>query len=416
MMRLALTLAVVAIVVSMQTVSAASRRSAPHRLPDIRSVRTVNQDQGLEVNSEPFFPIFSWAQKTSSYPRLRGLGFNSYAGNVGADATEMCRAAGQAGGYAISNFGRGAIGDPRLLAWIHGDEPDMPRKNDQGIWTPGHQSPEELLEHYRMIKAADTSRPVFCTFTAHFMRQMRSRYDAEMQQKLYPALLKGIDVPGFDTYPIYGSGYASHLNYPAYGTEQLREYAGPQKPVYTFIETHKGSRWMTYEKQPDVLPKHTRFEVWGSIIRGTTGIAYFTHAWRPTFTDFAPTPEMQAEMRRINLQITRLTPAILAPRAEADISMSMKEGYECHFKATRTADGALWVFAQNADLGEDAESKGQFDPIDPRGGTAVFTVPGLTGGTVIEVIDENRTLRAAPNGTFTDTFGPLTEHIYRIAS
>ena len=53
---------------------------------------------------------------------------------------------------------------------------------------------------------------------------------------------------------------------------------------------------MPYEKQPDVLPLYTRNEVWQAIINGATAIGYFTHAWRPEFKEFAPTPEMQKEL------------------------------------------------------------------------------------------------------------------------
>ena len=92
--------------------------------------------------------------------------------------------------------------------------------------------------------------------------------------------------------------------------------------------------------------------------------------------------------------------------------MKLGNGLNCQFKATNYS-GELFIFALNSDLGEGAEDAKQFDPIFPRGGKAVFTVEGLKKGTQIEVVDENRTI-TAENGSFSDDFDPLAEHIYRL--
>ncbi|HEX8038130.1 MAG TPA: hypothetical protein VF490_03225, partial [Chryseosolibacter sp.] len=83
----------------------------------------------------------------------------------------------------------------------------------------------------------------------------------------------------------------------------------------------------------------------------------------------------------------------------------------CHFKATEH-NGAVYIFAQNTDLGPGAENARQFDPIHPRNGVATFSVEKLKAGTRIEVVDEDRFLTAEA-GAFTDAFAPLAEHIYR---
>jgi len=372
----------------------------------VEPIKTVEigKYRELVVNGKPFFPIMSWAQSGRRYQMLAGLGFNTHAG----DRADV-EAAKAAGCYVVTSFDPSLTGNPQVLAWIHGDEPDMPQ--GRGADAKPRRSPEEIIAIYRQIKEADRTRPVFVTFTACFMKE-DGRFPAEVKEKVYPEFVKGCDVAGFDIYPIYGSGYASHLDWVAKGVSQLRAIAGEGRPLYAWIETGKGSRWMTYEKQPDVLPVHTRAEVWMAIIRGATGIGYFTHAWRPSFTEFAPTPEMQAELKRLNTQIARLAPAILAQPADRKVQMTLSGGLNCHVKAT-THDGALYLFAQNIDLGEGAENLKQFDPIHPRGGTATFTVEGLRAGTKIEVVDENRTITAG-QGSFTDEFAPLTEHIYRI--
>jgi hypothetical protein len=161
-----------------------------------------------------------------------------------------------------------------------------------------------------------------------------------------------------------------------------------------------------------VLPIHTRFQVWGALINGATAIGYFTHAWAPSFTEFAPTADMRAELKRINGQMTRLAPAILAPAAKTRVTVTLSDKLPSQFKATMY-DKSLYLFVQNRDLGPDAEKLGQFDPISPRGGKAVITVEGLKAATVIEVVDEERTITSKA-GSFEDEFKPLAEHIYKI--
>jgi hypothetical protein len=397
------------------------------RLVTLEPIRTVTIGENREfiVNGKPFLPIMSWAQNRRNFPLLRQVGINTFCGSTGDGILDAAQAA---GGYAIVHLNDYARADhPFMFAWIHRDEPDMPQRSEQAA-TPDaiegaeggrpaarfepKEPPAVTAERYRKIREADKTKPIFVTFTGHFTTQIRSHYTAEQQAELYPAYIKVTDVVGFDIYPIYGHGRPGWLNRPADAVAELGRLAGPRRPVYAWIEANKGSRWMTYEKQPDVLPKHTRFQVWGALINGATAYGYFTHAWQPTFKEFAPTPEMQAEMRRVNLQVTRLAPAILAAPARQKIAMDMEGELKGQFKAT-SHDGSLYIFAQNRDLGPNAENLGQFDPISPRGGKATFTVEGLKAGTQIEVIDENRTI-VAEDGKFIDQFGPLAEHIYRI--
>lgn len=360
----------------------------------------IGKNHEFIVNGKPFFPIMSWAQSPGNYAMLRDLGINTYCG--AADPV----AAKEAGGYAIPGFKPDQEENGFIFAWIFDDEPDMPK--GKGAEAVPKQEPEKVSARCLEIKAASPDRLIFMTLTGHFTRE-QSTYPEEVRKKLYPEYVKNPDVVGFDIYPIYGSGYASHLNWVGSGVAQLKELT--KKPAYAWIESNKGSRWMSYEKQPDVLPIHTRNEVWQAIINGATAYGYFTHAWRPDFKEFAPTPEMQAEMKRLNNQVTRLAPAILANPSGRKISMKLGDGLYCQFKSTEL-EGSIYIFALNSDLGPGADKAKQFDPITPRSGQAIFVVPGLKKGTKIEVIDEQRTI-VAGKGKFTDEFAPLAEHIYK---
>ena len=371
----------------------------------VEPVRKVEIGENREfiVNGKPFLPIMSWAQPATNYVQLKGLSFNTHTSGS-ADVV----AAKAAGCYAVPGFKAGKPENDYILGWIFDDEPDLPR--GRGIEAKPRQQPDRVAEKSQEIKAANPERLLFMTLTGHFLKE-QSTYPDELRTKIYPEYIKSADVVGFDIYPIYGSGYASHLDWPGRGVSKLRDLSG-SRPVYAWIETSKGSKWMPYEKQPDVLPIHTRNEVWQAIIRGATAIGYFTHAWFPEFKEFAATPEMQQELGRLNAQLTRLAPAILAPPAKNKIEMTLGEGLNCHFKATESK-GYLYIFAENIDLGPGAEMAKQYDPIYPRNGKAIFTVSGLKAGTRIEVVDEQRTI-TAEKGRFTDEFAPLAEHIYRM--
>ncbi len=362
----------------------------------------IGRNHEILINGKPFFMIASWAQPVKNYPLLRELGFNTFSGSVDPAAAK------QAGGYTFTSGERIAKSpNDMILGIMYDDEPDL--MVGRGDTARSRQTPEQVAEKVRQIRTKYPGRLVFIGLTAGFMKEQSTKSD-EYRERVYPQYIRSADILGFDVYPIYGSGFAAHLNWVGSGVRQLCSLSAGC-PVTAAIETSKGSRWMSYEKQPDVLPMHTRNEVWQAIINGASGITYFTHAWRPQFTEFAPTPEMQNEMKRLNNQITRLAPAILSGTAKNRIEMTMDDGMKCSFKATKYK-GSVYIFSENNDLGPGADKAKQFDPISPRTGIALFTVAGLKSGTKIEVIDEDRTL-TAEDGKFSDEFAPLAEHIYR---
>ena len=416
------------LLLSVMGITAMSVADAPAPVDPIETVQI--RDGAMYVNDEAFIPIIAWGQPERNFERLRGLGFNVFgaSGEWARDASELADMARAAGAYAAGEFRehdeQAAVAHPYLVAWFQDDEPDMPRQAEQAA-TPddleaqtGHVegyepkiAPQEIVERYERIKRADEMRPVWMTFTGHFTTQIQSRYTPEQQAELYPAYVPGADMVGFDIYPIYGHGRPAWLNVPPDSVTELVELADG-RPVFAWVETAKGSQWMTYERQPDVEPIHTRFQVWGALINGAVGIGYFTHVWQPAFDTFGPTEQMQQELARLNEQITRLAPAIVAPATELDVTVTMSDGRGSRFKATEH-EGNLYIFAQITDLGPGADEAGQFDPIHPRGGRATITVPGLAAGTEIEVIDEHRSI-TAEDGRFHDAFEPLSERLYRL--
>ncbi|MCS7181464.1 MAG: hypothetical protein NZ891_08995, partial [bacterium] len=255
--------------------------------------------------------------------------------------------------------------------------------------------PEEWIKQYNGVKEKDKTRPVFLTLTANFMDEFK-RWDEETKKRIYPEYVKNCDIVGFDVYPIYGWNRIDWIDYVAKGTKKLCQLAG-NKPVFAWIETNKGSKWITPANQKDVLPEHTRAEVWMAIIEGATGIGYFTHAWVPSYTQFVPTESMRKELKRLNEQITKLAPIILSSPYTGKIEMKNENNLKCHFKAVEY-NKEIWIFAQNLEY----EKEGEFE----------IKLEGVNKGK-IEVYDEAREIEIV-DGEFKDYFKVLTEHIYRI--
>ncbi|HHW09294.1 MAG TPA: hypothetical protein GXX29_04915 [Firmicutes bacterium] len=381
------------------TLMMAACPAAASALEPITAVE-IGPNNEFRVNGQPFLPIMLWLQGEARIPDGLSIGINTFTGNGGNSSNlNYLKALAANGLYGIIEFDQNAVGHSHLLGWIHHDEPDLPAQRMFGRPRP-RTSVEEVAAYYQRIKQVDPSRPVLVTFTAHFMKELTNNYEPEQKAQIYPPMVKYADVVGFDYYPIFGWNRPETLDYVAEGVTQLKEIAGKGKPIYAWIETNKGTRVIAPEKQLPVTPQDTRAEVWMALIRGATAIGYFTHSWVPEpYTQFAPDAEMRAALKELNERITRLAPAILADPASEVVSMKMESDLACHFKQTKL-NGELWIFAQNIDMGR-------------RSGKATFSIPSLPAGTIIEVVDESRTI-IAEEGEFSDDFPALAEHVYRI--
>ena len=260
---------------------------------------------------------------------------------------------------------------------------------------------EQVADYEKTVKALDPHRPLLMTVTGDFTNDpiLYNWYTHEQANKTYPSYLKHADVVGFDNYPIYGWNRPDKLYWVSQGVRELRGYAGQEKPVYEWIETQPG--YFNGPGKP-CTGVEIRNEVYQAIIAGATAIGYFTHRFQPTFAEFGVPEENQRDILAINKQLQRLAPVILGPDAAKQPAMLLQaenEKLTGQCLAKQTGD-TLVLFALNCDMGR-------------KGGLATFTLDGLQAGTKIEVVDEDRTLSAA-DGKFTDDFGPLGVHIYRL--
>ncbi len=259
-------------------------------------------------------------------------------------------------------------------------------------------SPADVVRQYRTMKAADPSRPVFMTLTGYF-HPFFNKYNEE-QRKMYPQYTQAADIIGFDIYPIYGWNKPEWIYLVHEGTELLVGMA-PRKPVYAWIETSRGGRWTgELSRQNEVTPAHIRAEVWMAICRGATAIGYFTHVWKPRYSQFGVPPANREAIAQINAQVTRLAPAILGDEAKEAVSIRGEDAVKLDALAKRH-NRDLYVFAVNYD---EALRRTQ----------ARVNVEGMSAVTRVAVVDEDRTV-TSQEGFFLDMFEPLAVHIYRIS-
>lgn len=259
-----------------------------------------------------------------------------------------------------------------------------------------NQTVEEVQAVYAAFKKFDSSRPILMTTTPFFIKGMEHFMSREMADKMYPGLMKEADVIGFDHYPLYGWNNPAYIPDVSRGMVELKAYGAKGKPMYQWIETKAGGKFG--QKAIPVTGVEIRNEVWQAIIHGATAIGYFTHEFQPKFAEFAVPEDNARAITAINAQIVKLTPMLTAgePAIQAAIAAGTVKA-QC---MTREADGAVWIVAQT---------------IDPKAGAVkgVVSLAGLKVGTVVEVVDESRTITAG-DGVFEDTFDRLATHIYRI--
>lgn len=367
-------------------------------LPPIEKVEI--RERAFRVGGEPFFPLMVWLQDAENFPAVRECGMNTVAGywpksSGTRNVAEYLPMVWKAGFYGVMPLDEGLKGHPALLGYIHGDEPDLPKKKT-GAPEP-RALPAETQESYRKIKAHDPSRPVFMTVTGYFHPHFK-KWPDERRERLYHAYVRATDVVGYDIYPIYGWNKPEWIHLVHDATARLSAMAG-DRPVYAWIETSRGGQWTgDLARQKQVTPRHIRAEVWMAICGGARAIGYFTHVWKPSYRQFGVPEENRRALAEINAQITRLAPAILGNEvtgktAVAEAGVKVDAFFRAH-------DGSLYVFAVNYDE-------------RLKGTAATFEVRGLADGAAVEVLDEGRTLRARA-GHFTDRFDPLAVHLYRV--
>jgi hypothetical protein len=350
-----------------------------------------------------FFPLAVWVQSPANAPKYKAAGINTYVGLWRGPTDEQLQALKSHGMVVICSQNATGLAhkdDPTIIAWMHGDEPD----NAQSI--PGGKGygppilPAKIVEDYQKRKAADPTRPVLLNlgqgvaWDQYIGRGVRRNHPED-----YPEYVKGCDIASFDIYPACHEhkDIAGNLWYVADGVTRLKQWAGNNRRVWNCIEcTHISNT------KAKATPQQVKAEVWMSLIRGSQGIIYFCHQFKPTFIEagMLADAEMVQGITATNQQIQQLAPVLNSPSlADAATVESSSAETPVEFMAKRSGTD-LYLFA-----------------VGMRGNptTATFKLADKTKAAHVEVVGENRRIDIA-NGQFSDAFAPWGVHLYRISA
>jgi hypothetical protein len=319
------------------------------------------------LDGSPFLPIMQWLQCPTWFATNVHLGVDVFLGRgcTSGPAADEVAALQRLGAYSVLPYTPAVKGLPGLFGWRFDDEPDG-----------NGQTPQAVAAKYRRIRRADPSHLNFMTVTSDFRKPGK--------QALYRRYAAATDVLGFDFYPVTGWCRPDWLPEVGAGQDVLRRLAGG-RPTYQWIEATSTSG--QFCKGRGVKPAELRAEAWLAIASGAKGIGYFTHSWKPTYSQFRVSRPVQAAMRRTNAELTSLAPALLA----TPIRFGAPTALVC---AARSFHGARYLACVN--------------PLRTRVRGA-FSVPGAHGNATVYGEGRGRTARS---GRFNDAFAPLAVHVY----
>ncbi len=348
---------------------------------------------------EAFFPIAVWLQDPRNAPPYQAAGINLYVGLWKGPTEPQLETLTKAGMPVIcdqSATGLAHRSNPIIAAWMHGDEPDNAQALPGGKGYGPPILPEVIVQDYTRLREADPSRPVLLNlgqgvaFDNYIGRGVRRNHPED-----YASYLKGCDIASFDIYPVVHQSpeVSGKLEFVARGVERLTQWTEGKKPVWNCIECTDidgiGRK---------ATPAQVRSEVWMALIRGSRGLIYFVHQFKPVFNESAllSDPEMLAAVTALNRQVKELAPFLNRPSPSDALTVSSPAGSPV-IAVLKESRGTTCVFAVN---------------LTPEPTTAVFTLKN-TSASKARVLEESRHLEVADR-TFKDSFAPYAVHLYRL--
>jgi hypothetical protein len=146
-------------------------------------------------------------------------------------------------------------------------------------------------------------------------------------------------------------------------------------------------------------PAQVRSEIWMALIRGSRGLIYFIHQFKPVLNESAllSDPEMLTAVTAINRQIKELAPFLNDPSLPDALTTVSSPAGSPVIAVLKESRGTTCVFAVK---------------LTPEPATAAFTLKN-TPATKARVLEESRQLEVADR-TFKDFFAPYAVHLYRL--
>lgn len=347
------------------------------------------------------FPIAVWLQNPANAPRYQQAGVNLYVGLWRGPTEDQLAELKRHDMRVICGQNRVGLAhrdDATIVGWMHGDEPDNAQSRRDGRGYDPPILPARIVEDYQRLKRADPSRPVLLNlgqgvaWDGWYGRGVRTNHPED-----YPEYVRGCDIASFDIYPACHDhpDVAGKLWMVAEGVSRLRQWSGEAKRVWNCIECTRISN-------PDAkaTPQQVKAEVWMSLVRGSTGIIYFVHQFKPVFIEagLLADAEMLAGVTAVNRQIHELAPVLNSPTIADGVTVSSSNVDVPVEALVKRHEGATYVFAVGMREGAT---------------TARFEVAGVRGETRVEVLGEDRALMVN-GGVFEDGFEAWGVHLYRV--
>src|SRR5262249_50221939 len=294
--------------------------------------------------------------------------------------------------------GRRHKDDSTIVGWMHGDEPDNAQSLGRGKGYGPPILPAKIIEDYQRVKKSDPSRPVLLNlgqgvaWDKYVGRGTRTNHPQDS-----PDNIKGSATVSFAISPACHEhrDVAGKLWLVADGVRRLREWSHDRKVVWNCVECTRISN-----PAAKATPEQVRAEVWMALVRGSRGLIYFAHQFKPQFVEAGLLADeaMLARVTQTNQQIRRLAPVLNSPPVSDGVTVITDPAAVPVEAVARRHGGAGYVCGVGMREGK---------------ATATFTVAGVRGRARAEVLDEGRALDVT-DGVFRDTFQPWDVHLYRI--
>ncbi|MBN2581876.1 MAG: hypothetical protein JXL80_02335 [Planctomycetes bacterium] len=267
------------------------------------------------LNDTSVYPIAVWAMDSRTAPAFAEMGVNIFVagegGNPKAWADELAKnkCVGFVNWQGRSDDVRKAVASsPGFLGWMHGDEPDNPGVDAKGEFHATMTMPEVLIARYEEMKKSAVAAPMYLNLGIG----LAVGASQSTPDPLYYEFMKCADVVCYDVYPVstHPDG-ENRLHLVARGVERLRRFAGPDKPVWIWLECTRlnGNASDIGNRAP--LPHELRAEVWMSILYGASGIGYFPHQFTPYKGGPSAIPDdIKAEMKLTNRLLHAAAPIL----------------------------------------------------------------------------------------------------------
>ena len=266
------------------------------------------------------YPIAVWAMLSSTAAPFSELGVNIFvAGESNARGWCDTLAASGCVGFVHWRSRRTPeeraeiVASPGFLGWMHGDEPDNADVVDD-VFLISRIPPEQLQANFDELKASSTPAPMYLNLG----QGLANGINQTTPDSVYPAYCRTADIVCYDVYPTSTQEKGtSRLHLVARGVERLRRFAGPDKPLWIWLECTAIRGTMTGIGNRAPLPHEVRAQVWMSIIHGADGIGYFPHQFDPYRGGPRAIPaNVQAEMKLTNGLLHQLAPVLRDGRRE----------------------------------------------------------------------------------------------------